>query len=1124
MIAARPEAKLGALTPLGVLGPMQCPRCRAPAPSDALFCPACGAKLALVCAGCGATNATDHNFCKRCGAALAAEPPAPPLPGAGPVEAERRQLTVLFCDLVESTALAGRLDPEDLREVIRDYQEAAAGVVAQYDGYVAQYLGDGLLVYFGYPRAHEDDAQRAVRAGLGIVEAVRRLHDRPRWAGAGRLQARVGIHTGLVVVGQIGAGPRQEQLALGDTPNLAGRFQQLAEPDSVVIGPATQRLVQGHFAVRDLGLHPIKGLPAPLRLYQVLGDRPAGGPLDRVAGVTPFLDREEEMDLLLRRWRQVKEGLGQVVVLSGEAGIGKSRLVRSLRERIAGEPHTAFECRCSPYRVNSALHPLIDLVQRTFGLEHADTPAGRLARLQARLASFERLPQDTAALLASLLSLPLPEGERLPLVLTPERQKQKTLEALLTLLLELADRQPVVFVVEDLHWVDPSTSEFLTLLVDQAATAPLLLLFTCRPAFPLPWIARAHLTLVTLSRLSREHARRIVEQVAGKPLPAEVVQEVVTRTDGVPLFGEELTKMVLESGLLRERQGRYELAGPLRPLAIPATLHDSLMARLDRLGPVKALAQLGATIGRQFSYELLSAVASLDEAELQQALRQLVEAELLHQHGLPPRATYVFKHALIQDAAYQSLLKSARQDYHRRIARALTERFPEVAEHEPELLAHHLTEAGLGEQAVTAWLRAGRQASERSANAEAVAHLRRGLELLEALPETPDRMQRELELQIALGPALMAARSYAAPEVERAYARARQLCDRLGDPPQRFTVLRGLWGYAIVRADLATARDLGRECLALAERAGTPALHLWAHYALGMTLFHQGALPHAREHFERGRALYDPDRRRAPRALQDPGVACLSYLAVTLWLLGRPEQALAAGAEALTLAQKLAHPFSLAYALNIAAVVAQFNGAVAEVQERAAAAGALCAEHGIPYWSAWGRIFRGWALVEQGGGPAGLADEQEGLAAYLSTGARLVRPYFLGLVGEAHLRLGQVPEGLATVADALATAGATGEHWWDAELHRLRGRLLLAARAPDEPGAEACFARAREVAREQGARFLALRATLDLCRLWHRRGRRQDARPALAEACGGFGEAVTIPCLQEAEELLHELA
>ena len=612
-------------------------------------------------------------------------------------EAERRQLTVLFCDLADSTRLARQLDPEDLREVIRTYQATCVAVIQRFAGHVAQYLGDGLLVYFGYPQAHEDDAQRAVRTGLGMLEAMGTLPTRLLRDTSVRLAVRIGIHTGLVVVGEMGSGGRHEHLALGDTPNLAARLQGLAAPNTVVISEATARLVHGYFTCHDLGTHALKGLETPVHVSQVLGESAAQSRLEaaEATGLTPLVGREAEVTLLRERWAQSTEGLGQVVVLSGEAGIGKSRLVRVLTEQVV-EAHTPRPTlRCSPYHTNSALYPVIEHLQRLLHWHRDATPDARLATLEQALQTAGLPLAEVVPLVAALLSLPVP-AHYPPLTLSPQRQKQQTQEALVAWLLAEAAQQPVLAIWEDLHWADPSTLELLGLLLDQAPTARLLLVLTARPEFRPPWAPRSYVTPLTLTRLLRPQVEELVlRMTGGKPLPAEVLRQIVEKTDGIPLFVEELVKTILESGLVREEAERYVLTGPLPPLAIPTTLQDALMARLDRLAPVKAVAQLGAVLGREFSYALLRAVAPVEEATLQHGLAQLVEAELLYQRGMPPQATYLFKHALVQDAAYQSLLRSTRQQHHQRIAQVLEAHFPDICETQPELLAQHYTEAGV---------------------------------------------------------------------------------------------------------------------------------------------------------------------------------------------------------------------------------------------------------------------------------------------------------------------------------------------------------------------------------------------------------------------------------------------
>ena len=1037
-------------------------------------------------------------------------------------DAERRQLTVMFCDIVDSTPLSERLDPEDLREVVRAYQQTCAAVIQRFDGHIAQLLGDALLVYFGWPQAHEDDAQRAVRASLGMLEAVAILNTHLEQEKGVRLATRVGIHTGLVVVGEMGSGGRQEQLALGKTLNVAARIQGYAAPDTVAISDAVYRLIQGYFVCHDLGRHTLKGVTPPIPLYRVLSASEAQSRLDveAIKGLTPLVGRESEVTLLLERWEDVKAGRGQVVLLSGEAGIGKSRLLRVLTERLASEACTRIEYRCSPYHQHSALYPVIVHLQRVLAWSRDDTPQEKLHKLEQAFAHHPMSLQEVVPLFAALLAVPLPERYP-PLTLTPQRQKQQTLEALLAWLLEEAAQQPVLFIVEDLHWVDPSTVEFLSLLVDQGSTACICSLLTFRPDFMPPWLGRAYLTPVSLSRFTRPQVETMIAHVVGgKALPVEVVEQIVVKTDGVPLFIEELTKTVLESGLLREVDSQYELTGSLSSLTIPTTLHDSLMARLDRLSTAKGIAQLGATIGRQFSYELLHVVSRLDEASLQCALERLVEAELLYQRGVLPQATYTFKHALIQEAAYQSLLKSKRQHYHQQIAQVLLERFPET---QPELLAHHLTEAGLYAQAVGFWHQAGQTAMQRSANTEAIRHLTKGLEVLNLLPETAERFQHELSLQTILGLALTVTKGYGAPEVEYAYARARALCQQVGETPQLSSVLAGLRRFYLVRGDFRTALELGEQYLRLAQRYHDTTLRIAAYEALGATLLYAGEFAAARPHLEQGiaHAYAEPLRLTNLRHGSAPEVQCCSYLAMVLWSLGYPDQALQRNQEALTLAQQLAHPYSLAHALAAASFTRQFCRDTRITQAQAEVMMTLSTEQNFAYMLALSLLLHGWALAMQGQRQTGMAQMHQGMAALQAPGAEHLRPYLLILLAEAYRAGGHFKEGLHTLDETQAAVERSGSHFFEAELYRLKGELLLDLTMTNHTVAAACFHHALAIARRQQAKSLELRATTSLSRLWQRQGKSAEARQRLGEILGWFTEGFTTPDLQEAGALLE---
>jgi predicted ATPase/class 3 adenylate cyclase len=1059
-----------------------------------------------------------------------ATPIESPLAAPRAPEAERRQLTVLFCHLVDSTVLASQLDPEEWREVVRAYQDTCAKVIARYEGHIAQYLGDGLLVYFGYPQAHEDDAQRAVRAGLGMVEALGQRNTRLAQERGVQLAVRLGIHTGLVVVGEMGGGTRQEQLALGETPNLAARLQGIAAPNTPVISAATLQLLGGFFACQSLGPHLLKGFTQPLEVYQVLSESTARSRLDAAGStsLTPLVGRESEVALLLERWAQVTDGLGQVVLLSGEAGIGKSRLVQVLQEHVAAGPQAWLTpCQCSPYYQNTALYPLIDLLERVaLRFEREEAPEQKVRKLEGFLVQYGLPLAEAVPLLAALLSMPL-SADYAPLTVLPEQLKQKTLYALLTILVRIAAQQPVLFVVEDLHWIDATTLEFLNLLVDQGPSARIFALFTFRPDFTPPWTGRSHLTHMTLPRLPRRQAAEMTGRMAhSKVLPVEVVEQVVARTDGVPLFVEELTKMVLESGLLQEREERYELAGPLPPLAIPTTLHDSLMARLDRLATVKSLAQLGATLGREFAYDLLQAVSPWDETTVRRGLQQLVEAEFLYQQGLPPQATYRFKHALIQEAAYQSLLRSTRQQYHQRIAQVLEARFPELRETQPELLAHHYTEAGLREQAIAYWQWAGQRSIARSAYVEAINQLSTGLEYLKVLPKTPERVAHELTLLMALGRALIATKGYGASEVGATYTRARALCQQGVQSPQLFTVLFGLWQFYVLQAELPLARELGEQLLALAQHLQDSAYVLEAHRSLAFTLFSLGEMAAARAQAEQGIVLYHPPTHHVHVYTygQDPGTSCLAYAALALWYLGYPEQALQRCHEMLTLARELSHPFSLAHALYFGSLLHQHRREVHEARECAEAAITLATEHGFALYEVRGKLQQSWALTEQGQLAEGIDQMRQSLTAYRGTGSGLVLPYFLARLAEACGKEKHIEAGLHLLDEALTLVEKHGECWWEAELHRLKGVFRLLQAVPDAKQAEGCLQQALATSGRQQAKSLELRAATSLARLWQQQGKRQEANDLLAPIYGWFTEGFDTADLQEARALLDELS
>ncbi len=893
---------------------------------------------------------------------------------SAPADAERRQLTVMFCDLVGSTALSARLDPEDLREVIGAYHRAVADVVGGFDGFVAKYMGDGVLVYFGYPRAHEDDAERAVRAGLSLIEGVGRLD-----VHSVKLQARVGIATGLVVVGDlIGEGSAQEQSVVGETPNFAARLQALAEPDAVVIAAGTRRLVGDLFDYHDLGAVDVRGIVAPVPAWQVLRPSAVASRFEalRGAALTRLVGRDEEIDLLLRRWARAKAGDGQVVLISGEPGIGKSRIAAALTERLHAEPHLRLRYFCSPYHQDSALYPFIDQLGRASGFARDDPPASRLEKLEALLARATP-PAEDVAFLADLMSLPASERHPLP-NLNPQRKKERTLAALIRQVEGLARRQPVVMVFEDAHWIDPTSRELLDLAVERVRGLPVLLIVMFRPEFQPPRTGQPQVTMLALNRLDRRDRTALVTQIAGgKALPDEIVAQIADRTDGVPLFVEELTKSVLESGVT--------------PLGIPTSLHDLFMARLDRLGSVRRVAQIGAAIGREFSYSLLHAVSRLSEDELQAALARLVASELVFQRGTPPDAVYSFKHALVQDAAHGSLLRNARQQLHAQIAQALETQSPELTDSQPELFAQHYAEAGLVEKSVACWGKAGRRSAARSAMAEAATQLQKGLDQLALLPDDREHQRQELEFFGALGAVLNAVKGQSAPETGHAYARARELWEELDCPLEFLGVPHGQSRYHGHRGELDLAQRLDEDLLRLSlQRNDIKGLFL-GHLSSSRNHFIGGRLALSRSHLEKAFALYDPISHDSlvQQVGYHPEVSFQGLLGTVLFCLGYPDQALPWINTAIAEARRLAHPPTLAMCFGHGARLLSLAGNNAVLDQWVDQFDAMATEQGFPVWHAEATIYRGWTKVTNGDVTEGIALLRGGSTAFRATGTEM---------------------------------------------------------------------------------------------------------------------------------------
>jgi class 3 adenylate cyclase/tetratricopeptide (TPR) repeat protein len=1039
--------------------------------------------------------------------AIAAPPPATPYP---PETASRRQLTIMFCDLVGSTALSTRLDPEDMHEIVVACQRCFADLVTGASGFIARYMGDGILAYFGYPKAHEHDAERAVRAGLALVEAVPKL----KTAAGVPLQVRVGIATGLVVVGEHGAGgDAHEQGVVGETPNLAARLQALAEPGTVVISSGTRSLTGGLFDYRDLGTVELKGFAETVQAWQVLCASITENRFEALrARTTPLVNRVEEIDLLLRRWRQAKLGEGAVVLISGEAGIGKSRIAETIIERVSGEPHTQLRQLCSPHHQDTALYPSIAQLERAAGFRRDDTEEQRLAKLEAVLAQATDRLGESVPLLAGLLSVPT--SDRYPMSdLTPQQRREKTLRALLEQAEGLAARQPLLLSIEDVHWADPTSLELIELIIDRAASLPLLAILTFRPEFVPPWIGRPQVTLITLNRLPRRlRAEMIGHVTGGKVLPQEIADQIADRTDGVPLFIEELTKAVVESDLLVEADDRYLATAPITALAIPTSLQASLLARLDRLAPISDVVQIAAALGRHFSHELISAVAAVPRQELNDALAQLVNAGLIFRRGAPPDAEYTFKHALVQDTAYGTLLRGRRRQIHARIVATLEDQYADIVAAQPALLAQHCKEAGLVEKVVVYWLKAGRQSSARSATTEAAAQLRKGLDALDGLPGGPERRQHELDLQLALGWSLMATKGFSSPEVDETFARARTLTEQIDRPEYLWRLLLGQWVFHSVRGEHRIALSLAERVEKIGEAWDDVKAQWRGHRANGRTRLYLGDFVGARALLERCHQLADPSHRVYALVLAD--------LAWALEFLGYVDQARSRLNEALLGARGLRHAQTLADVLVMASAVELVIGSP-EVERHAEELSALSTEYGLPFYLGWATVLRGLSLTSVGRGQEALSLITGGIAGIRATGTVTGTPTLLVESARAYGRLGQPVEGLDCLTEAARIIEMTGERCYAAEMHRCRGDLLNATGNLSE--AEQSYHEALSEARLKSAKLLELKASISLARLQCARKRRGEARDLLAPIYCWFTEGFDVADLKEAKALLEEL-
>jgi class 3 adenylate cyclase/predicted ATPase len=1040
--------------------------------------------------------------------------------------AERRQLTVMFADLVGSTALAAGMDPEDLREVVAAYHRCAGETVRRAGGFVSQYLGDGVLVYFGYPQAHEDDAERAVRASLDLITAMAALKTRAA------LQTRIGIATGLVVVGDVvDAGGSQERGIIGETPNLAARLQGIAQPNTVVIAESTRRLLGDLFELQDLGARELKGIAGPVRAWSALRARSVESRFEALhtSGLSALVGREEEMQMLLRRWSRAKTGEGQVVLLSGEPGIGKSRLTAALLEQVAGEPHTRVRHFCSPQHTDSALYPIIGQMERAAGLVHDDSPRARLDKFDALMAQTST-SNENVALFAEMLSLPN-DGRYPALELTSQQRRQRTLQAFTSRMQALVRDKPVLMIFEDAHWIDPTSLELLGQVVVQIPALRALLLVTFRPEFAAPWIGRPHVTAVTINRLAEREVGAVIDRIVGnRVLLASIRKDIVERTDGIPLFVEEMTKAVLEAGSPDEAE---HTASVISTGAVPASLHASLMARLDRLGPAKELAQIAAAIGREFSHALLAAVVSKPEAKLATALDRLDRAGLLFRQGVPPHASYLFKHALLQDAAYGTLLREPRRALHRRIAETLEREFAEIAENQPELVARHCTEAGLIEKAANLWGKAGQRSLGHSALGEAAEQLTRALTHMASLPTTPTLRQAEIELQLALFNTLFLVKGFAAPEPRAAVERARHLFEQAeargeapADPLLLCAILFGLWAYSFCAFSGDDMHQLAARMITLAEKQGATVPLMNGHCRMGITRTFTGRVADALAHFDRSLGLFDPDEYRPLTTRfghSDARVSVLCFRAFAHWLLGYPEAALADLDNALKETREIDQAATLLFANAIPCYTLILCGRHDAANALIDALVVMAEEKGAVSRKAEGTILRGSLLALTGKCPDAIRMITSGINAWRSTGASVWMPLNLTYLARAHAELGQYDDAWRSIGEAMTTMEETKELWCEAEVHRVAGEIALASPKPNAAKVQASFERALAVARKQQARSLELRAAMSMARLLRDRGERDQARDLLAPVYGWFTEGFDTPDLKQAKALLAEL-
>ena len=1050
--------------------------------------------MRVICPSCGFESPTGFKFCGQCGAKFDARftslhnIAAPTISSIETLDgniAERRQLTVMFCDLVDSTQLSDYLDPEDLREVIHHYQKACGEIVQRYDGHIAQFLGDGLLIYFGFPHAHEDDARRAAVSAIEMINAIKALNRTFTLPENHTLAVRIGINTGLVVTSELGSGLKKEHLALGKTPNVAARLQSLAGADQILISEASYQLIKDDFNFNPKGKLQIKGIAEAVTAYQVIESIDNKNNIIEANGKTSskIIGREHELEQLLNLWQKAEQGQGYITVVNGDAGIGKSRLLKACRDELNSDKYQLVVARCHAYGEASTFSPIIDVLKRIIGLTRSLSIDEKRNKLRSFLERNQFDIEEVFPLFATFLGLPLNARDR-EIIISPQKRKARIIELVTRLLVRSSQQLPMLLIVEDLHWVDPSTLELLNHLIDVIPDEHILAVFTCRPNFDIPWPESDSLSVLHIDNLEPIDIESMVLSITNEQaLPSEVIEHIVNKTDGIPLFVEELTKMLLESNLLRFVGNKFVLndtvsENQILEQSIPATLQDSLTARLDSMGGAKEVAQLGAALGREFSYALLRSVISKGQDELDAALQELVDAELLYRRGLPPNADFIFKHALIQDAAASSLLKSHRQVLHQNIANVLIDEYPGIASNRPEQIAHHFTAAANYETAIDWWIKAGSHALEQSASVEAIEHAKKGLNLLQHVSDSERNRRRELYLQMTLGPVLTATKGYAAPEVENAYKRAYELCQTVGVGEDLFPVLWGFYAFSVVRSEFLEALDAATQMLDIANKLQDVAMQIESHQALGLINYFMGQPQLAMRHIE---TVLELDSRSRDRSFtfksgQDASVCNLAFAALNSWLLGDEVQAENFSKQAIQLARDLDHPFSLAYALNFASWLSYMQNKPEKTRIYAQEEIDISEEHAF-FWIHKGKLLLGWALAQSNDEDEikrGHSLIKDGFHAYKEPGARLGQTLQMAIDASICLREGNTHEGLEIVANGLQAVEETGEVFWQAELLRLKAELLNKEK-PEQ--ALACYQQAISIAEQQAAPGLVQRVT-----------------------------------------------